>query len=128
MNETEQTAKFKRAWDEEASKLSAPRVRNTSGLEPLGVAVLVEPYEPEVRKSTIVLPETARERATMVECRAIVIAVGPFAWHDEPPRAKPGDKVYITRFAGNMVVGPKDGKNYRLINDRDLFCKILDEE
>src|SRR2546421_11595873 len=127
MSETEQTAKFKRAWDEEASKLAAPRVKNTSGLEPLGVAVLVEPYEPEVKKSTIVLPETAKERATMVECRAIVIAVGPNAWHDEPcPRAKPGDKVYITRFAGNMVVGPKDGKSYRLINDRDCFCKIED--
>src|SRR5256885_4634174 len=89
MSETEQTAKFKKAWDEEAGKLAAPRVKNTSGLEPLGVAVLVEPYEPEIKKTTIVLPETARERATMVECRALVIAVGPFAWHDEPPRPSP---------------------------------------
>ena len=122
---TEREVKTQQAWEDQASH---GQVKNTSGLHPLGVAVLVEPYEPEIKATLIAIPETARERATMVESRAIVIEVGPHAWHDEPtPRAKPGDRVYITRFAGNMVVGPKDGKSYRLINDRDCFCRI-DEE
>jgi len=98
---------------------------NKSGLKPLGRAVLVEPYEPEVKKSLIVMPDTVKDRTTMVETRAVVIDVGPVAWDDEPqPRAKPGDKVLITKFAGTMVVGTEDGKAYRLVNDRDIFCAI----
>lgn len=105
--------------------INKPVLKNTSGLKPLGVAVLVEPYEPEIKSSTIAIPATVRERVTMVESRVVVIAVGPHAWHDEPvPRAMPGDKVYITKFAGHMVTGPKDGKQYRVVNDRDIFLCI----
>lgn len=99
--------------------------RNNSGLRPLGHAVLVEPYEPEIKKSMIAMPDTVAERTKMSETRAIVVEVGPLAWEDEKvPRAKPGDKVLITRFAGNMHTGTRDGKIYRLINDRDIYCQI----
>lgn len=98
---------------------------NLSGLRPLGCAVLIEPYEPEVAKTTIALPPQVRERTTMVEMRAVVIEIGPECWKEESqPRARPGDKVFITKFAGHMAVGPKDGKQYRLVNDRDIFCRI----
>jgi len=98
---------------------------NKSGLRPLGRAVLIQPYEPEIKKSMIVMPETVKERTTMVETRAVVIEVGPVAWDDEPePRAKPGDKVLISKFAGAMVVGTEDGVTYRLVNDRDIYCAI----
>lgn len=98
---------------------------NVSGLKPLGHAVLVEPYEPEMKKGLIVMPETAKERSAMVETRAIVIEAGPAAWIDEPaPRAKPGDKVLISKFAGAMATGTQDGKTYRIVNDRDIYCRI----
>jgi co-chaperonin GroES (HSP10) len=101
---------------------------NKSGLKPLGRAVLVQPYEPEIKKSMIVMPETVKERTTMVETRAVVIEIGPVAWDDEPqPRAKPGDKVLISKFAGAMAKGPLDGQMYRLVNDRDLYCGIEEE-
>ena len=101
---------------------------NTSGFEPQGHAVLVIPYEPELRKTTLIVPPSAEERNTMVETRAIVIAVGGEAWKDEKsPRAEVGDKIMMTRFAGVLAIGPADGKRYRLINDRDIFCKITKE-
>jgi co-chaperonin GroES (HSP10) len=101
---------------------------NKSGLRPLGVAVLVQEYTPERKGSLIEIPENVKDRVAMVENRARVIDVGPAAWHDEPsPRAKPGDKVLITKFAGFMAKGPLDGKLYRLVNDRDIFCGIEDE-
>ena len=101
---------------------------NTSGLVPLGRAVLVQPYEPEIKKSMIALPDTVSERTMMVESRAIVVAIGPAAWSDEnEARAKPGDKVFITKYAGYMAKGPADGKMYRVVNDRDLFCGITKE-
>lgn len=101
---------------------------NTSGLEPLGHAVLVAPYEPEVAKSPIMLPDTVADRTKMVATRVTVIAIGAEAWREESvPRAKVGDKVMITKFAGEMTVGPKDGKQYRVVNDRDLYVRITEE-
>ena len=100
---------------------------NTSGVSPLGHAVLVEHYEPELKDSLIVLPDNVHERTMMVEQRAIVIEVGPMAWDGEPPRAAPGDKVLISKMSGYMMKGPADGKMYRIINDRDVFAKITKE-
>ena len=98
---------------------------NESGLKPLGRAVLVEPFEPETKKSVIAIPDSVQERLTLVETRAIVVEVGAACWLEEPtPRAKPGDKVLISKFAGAMAKGTKDGKQYRLVNDRDIYCGI----
>lgn len=98
---------------------------NESGLRPLGRAVLVMPYEPEISTSIIALPDEVRGRMQSVEQRAVVIEVGPCAWNDEPaPRAKPGDRVFIARFAGFMAEGTSDKKQYRFVNDRDIFAAI----
>ena len=103
-------------------------MENTSGLDPRGVAVLIRTYEPERKGATIVLPDSVQGRMSMVDNRAVVVAVGPSAWHDEPaPRAAVGDKVLVTKFAGFMAKGPKDGQMYRLVNDRDIFCAITHE-
>lgn len=101
---------------------------NTSGLDPRGVAVLIRTYEPERKGGQIVLPDSVQGRMSMVDNRAVVVAVGPSAWHDEPaPRAAVGDRVLVTKFAGFMAKGPKDGQMYRLVNDRDIFCAITYE-
>jgi co-chaperonin GroES (HSP10) len=98
---------------------------NQSGMEPLGVAVLIKPYEPEFRKSIIKIPLTVRMRTQLAETRAIVVAIGPEAWKDEAaPRAQVGDKVMITRYAGAMLTGPLDEEIYRMVNDRDLYARI----
>jgi co-chaperonin GroES (HSP10) len=115
-------AKVNEAWNE---VINGQQGYNKSGLKPLGRAVLVQPYEPEKKASLIELPETVKERTVMVEQRAVVIEAGPAAWEDESePRAKPGDKVLITKYAGHLAEGTADGKLYRLVNDRDIFCQI----
>lgn len=74
------------------------------------------------------LPDSVQGRMSMVDNRAVVVAVGPSAWHDEPaPRAAVGDRVLVTKFAGFMAKGPADGQMYRLVNDRDIFCAITYE-
>jgi co-chaperonin GroES (HSP10) len=99
---------------------------NKSGLHPQGVAVLTEPYEPEVKiwSDTLVIPDSVRESLSVLENRVVVVEVGPFAWNDEPkPRAKPGDVVLITKHAGNVATGA-DGKMYRMVNCREIYCTI----
>jgi len=102
---------------------------NTSGLSPLGVAVLVKMYVPELvaaaKKSGIVIPDEVVKSQNTLDQRAVVIAVGPHAWHDEPtPRAKPGDRVLVTKYAGFLCNETADGQLYRVVNDRDVFCRI----
>lgn len=100
---------------------------NQSGLKPLGRAVLVQTYEPERKKGIIAIPENVKERTDMINQRCVVVEVGSAAWSDEPaPRAAAGDRVLVTKFAGYMAKGA-DGKNYRLVNDRDIFCAITHE-
>lgn len=101
---------------------------NTSGVSPLGRAVLVEYYEPERRNTTIIIPESVRKGETLVEQRATVVEIGPACWPDEPARAKVGDKVLIARMSGYALTGPADGKLYRIVNDRDIFAQIVHEE
>lgn len=100
-------------------------MNNESGLKPLGRAVLIQPYEPERISSIIELPPDVTGRLQMVEQRATVVAVGDNCWCDEPsPRAKPGDKVLVAKFSGYMAQGTKDNKQYRFVNDRDIFAAI----
>lgn len=99
---------------------------NTSGLHPLGHAVLVEMYEPEIEKGKIVIPDTVRERFKTIETRAVIVEIGPVAWPDEPARAKVGDKVLLSKFGGVAVYGVKDSKPYRMVNDNDIYCRIDD--
>lgn len=103
-------------------------IENKSGLKPLGKAVLVIPYEPELSKTSLVLTPQTRQNTQTLETRGIVLEVGSDAWSDEPrPRAKPGDKVLLSRLAGVMAKGTAPGQTdifYRLVNDRDIFCQI----
>lgn len=102
---------------------------NQSGLEPLGRAVLVKMYEPTQKKGSVIhIPETVQERSSVMEQQAIVVAIGPACWSDEPaPRCAVGDKVIVTKLAGYVTRGTNDHQLYRLVNDRDIFCKIVKE-
>lgn len=101
---------------------------NLSGLEPLGRAVLIEMVELEDMKAALIkIPDHVRANSAVMEQRALVVAVGSEAWHDErQPRCAPGDKVIVTRMAGYMTKGA-DGKLYRMVNDRDIFCRVTKE-
>lgn len=99
---------------------------NESGLKPLGRAVLVRMMElEELKTEKIFVPQHVREKSSVMEQRAEVIAVGDSAWEDEKaPRCAVGDRVVVTKMAGYVIIGPRDGKVYRLVNDRDIFCLI----
>jgi co-chaperonin GroES (HSP10) len=104
-----------------------------SGLRPLGHAVLVESYDPDESQRVLIIPESAKQGMKSIETRATVVAVGDAAWHEEiqqgyPPRAVVGDKVLLANYSGVLVTGPKDGKIYRMVNDRDIYCQFEDKD
>lgn len=96
---------------------------NQTGLRPLGRAVLCEIWDPETKKSMIAIPQTVKDRQAMVETRMRVLEVGPACWADEDSaRAKAGDIVLVSKYAGATAKSPKNGKIYRLVNADDIFC------
>ncbi len=105
--------------------LKTGKIVNTSGLVPVAHAVLVEPIQTALYSKIIEMPETVTARSMMVETVCRVIAVGSECWLKESqPRAAVGDKVMISQWTGHLVVGPKDKKQYRLINQDDIYAKI----
>lgn len=59
-----------------------------------------------------------------LEQNCVVVETGPACWPDESrPRAWPGDHVIVAKFAGHQRLGV-DGKQYRFVNDRDIFAGI----
>lgn len=100
-------------------------MENSSGLRPVGRAVLVKPYQPEIKAGAIIIPDAVMTNQQVLEQRAVVIEAGPVAWAEEPnPRAMAGDKVLVSAYAGYMAKGIKDGEQYRFVNDRDIFARI----
>ena len=104
-------------------------MKNESGLKPLGYAVLLKPYDPEkTTKGGIIIPQNKQDAMLMLDQRATVVEAGPMAWSDEKtPRAMPGDKVMVSRMAGNLIQGTADGQKYRMVLDRDVFAGIVGE-
>lgn len=103
---------------------------NTSGLKPVGRAVLLKPYKVEsTTKSGIIIASEAVKKDQLAEQRATVVEVGEYAWRDEPtPRASVGAKVLFSKWAGYSAVGPADDQEYRVVNDNDIFMVITKEK
>jgi chaperonin GroES len=102
---------------------------NNSGLTPLGRAVLLEPFKVERKtKGGIVLPDSVVQRDELAEQKARVVEVGPHAWRGETPWAKVGDLIVFSKWAGHACVGPLDKKQYRVVNDNDIFMRFTESK
>lgn len=104
-------------------------MNNESGITPQGRSVLLRSYQPERAASVIALPPGVVENSMALEARAVVVEIGPTAWHDEPrPRCAVGDKVMVSQFAGKILRGPLDDNLYRIVNDRDIYATIQEKK
>lgn len=102
---------------------------NESGINPVGWRVLVHPLEvKKVSKGGIILStEATEEREQMGNTTGVVIAMGDQCYADEPsPWCSVGNKVIFAKYAGLLYLG-KDGKKYRMINDKDI-TGVLDAD
>lgn len=99
-----------------------------SGLFACGHAVLVRIFDADMYKGLIEIPETVKRGMHTSETRGIVMSVGEDAWVEErKPRAVVGDKIILGTYAGSVMVGVRDGKTYRMVNDRDIYCRYYEK-
>ena len=95
---------------------------NVSGINPAGHRILIKPQEvKKVSAGGIILStESSGEREQMANTTGVVIAMGDTCYDNRPtPWCKVGDKVIFAKYAGLLYKG-KDGKNYRMVNDKDI--------
>ena len=106
-------------------------MKNESGIMPTEYKILVEPIKvDEKTKGGIILPDEHKDREQFAQMQGVLVAVSPLAftyaddeaWGDAE-KPKPGDRVMFAKFAGAAVKG-KNGKDYRIINDKDLSAVL----
>lgn len=99
---------------------------NASGLNPVEYKILIEPEEVEQKSAGgIVLAMATTEKEKMAQVRGKLIAIGGNAFEDWAGNIpKPGDAVYFAKYAGYVIKG-KDGKEYRLANDKDVSAIVI---
>ena len=103
---------------------------NESGIHPTEFKCLVLPKAVEEKsKGGIILPDETKERDQFAQLEGTLVDASPlaFTYHDGTVKAfnppKPGDHVLFAKYAGAVVKG-RDGKDYRLVNDKDI-CAVL---
>ncbi len=89
---------------------------NESGWEPILDKVIVYPDQaPTETEGGIKLTTDMTDRHTMAAEAGVVVAIGP----DVTIGVKPGDRVFIERFAGQLAPG-HDRKIYRIIDQSSI--------
>ncbi len=95
---------------------------NESGIQPVEYKVLILPEQVDAKTSGgLYWPEQTKEREETAQVRGTLIACGGSAfcdWNGLKPQI--GDKVYVAKYAGIYGVKGKDGKEYRIMNDKDI--------
>lgn len=105
---------------------------NTTGIHPTEYKVLIAPKSvEEVTKGGIILPTQTTDSEKYATVEGTVVALShlaftyatPNEWGEHKPKA--GDGVIYAKYAGVRVKG-KDGREYLLINDKDV-CATIEE-
>ena len=89
--------------------------------------VLLQLDEPEVKTASGIILSLDEKRERKAVEIGTVVQVGSRAFVDygrDPSILNIGDRVYIARYAGKEVKDT-DNKEYVIINDIDILCKIV---
>jgi co-chaperonin GroES (HSP10) len=104
-------------------------MKNESGINPVGWRILVLPREIEEKTESgiILTTEVTKEREQLANTTGIVVAMGNQCYNDEPAKwCQVGDKIIFAKYAGLTYRG-KNGKIYRMINDKDVTGRLDNE-
>lgn len=107
-------------------------MENESGLVPMefNILVLPDPVE-EKTAGGLILSEETIDRNKHQATRGTLIAASPMAFNDDvypsdQPKPQAGQRVAVALHAGAFIKG-MDGKEYRLVKDKDVVALIEEE-
>lgn len=95
-------------------------------MKPLGDRIVVERLEEEIRKGSIIIPDTAKEKPQQGK----VIAVGDGRFDETgkriPMDIKKGDTILFGKYSGNEI--KIDDKEYLIMREDDVLAIIYKEK
>jgi chaperonin GroES len=95
-------------------------------VRPLADRILVERQDEEVRKSGIIIPDTAKEKPQ----HGKVLATGPGRVDEKgnriPMELKKGDQILFGKYSGNEI--RMDDKEYLIMREDDVLAVIEKKE
>lgn len=94
-------------------------MKNTSGIRPINLNVLVLPDPVEEKLGGIYLPDEAKQKREWGQTKGTIVAMCDDAFKEMRDPPKPGDRCLFARHNGNNVLGD-DGKEYRQLKDVDI--------
>lgn len=94
-------------------------MKNTSGIRPINLNVLVLPDPVEEKKGSLYLADETREKEKWAQVKGTIVAKCEDAFAETKHPPKVGDRCMFARHNGNVVMGG-DGKEYRLLKDIDI--------
>lgn len=101
------------------------------GIRPTGFNVLVALVGHEKKIGSIIIPDSISDRDRLAQVEGRLVAVSPaafdFASFPDGTAPKAGDAVMFAKFGG-IVVNGKDGREYRLLTDKDVSAVIEETE
>lgn len=95
------------------------------GFEPMEFkCVVIMAQKPEKTAGGIILAPEAQEREQFGSDHARLLAISPLAftyenWPEGARKPQVGDVVFLGKYPGVEVIG-RDGKTYRICNDREI--------
>lgn len=106
-----------------------PQAGNTSGFRATGHRLLLLPDPVETKtESGIVLTAKVIDQDRSKGVWATVLEIGCDAWSDKSTDyCDVGDRVLIGEFTGKFHTSPRDGQEYRFVNDLDIITALVPE-
>lgn len=105
---------------------------NTSGITPMefNCLILPDPVE-EKTAGGLILSDETKDREKHAATKGVLVAMSPLAfnadvWPADVPRPNPGTRVMVTKHSGTFAKGV-DGKEYRIVKDKDVVAMIEDQ-
>lgn len=100
------------------------------GIRPTGFNVIVALADNEKKIGSIIIPDNISDRDRLAQVEGRLVGVSPaafdFAHFPEGTKPQPGDAVMFAKFAG-IIINGKDGKEYRLLLDKDVSAVIEED-
>lgn len=104
--------------------------QNPSGILPTEYKVLIEPRVVEEKtKGGLYIPDVTKERDQVAQTEGVIVDMSAAAFtYEQWPKGtrlpRPGDRVLYAKYAGSEVRSPRNGKTYRLVNDKDIAAVL----
>ena len=104
-------------------------VTNDSGIIPTEFCVVVEMDPAPDRVGSILMPTTVTDRDKLAADEGLLVAASPVAfnyadWPEGARKPEPGDRVIFRKYAGLLRKNERNGKDYRLLNDKDIVAIV----